>query len=91
MRRRFNYTNRQRINRSDVAFTIVEDEEGTPRFYAGIDLKNYSFPSDASVWVEAYDRNALMRFPFGSVAEPKSEYPTKLTDFAGTDKVTTFE
>ena len=85
MRRRFNYTNRQRIKRSDLSFTIVEDEEGTDRFYAGIDLKNYNFPSDASVWVEAYDRNALMRFPFGSVAEPKSKYSTTLTDFAGTD------
>ena len=85
MRRRFNYTNRQRINRSDLAFTIVEDEEGTPKFYAGIDLKKYDFPSNASVWVEAYDRNALMRFPFGSVAEPKSEKSTALTDFAGTD------
>ena len=85
MRRRFNYTNRQRINRSDLAFTIVEEEDGTPRFYAGIDLKNYVFPSDASVWVEAYDRNALMRFPFGSVAEPKSEKSTMLTDFIGTD------
>ena len=85
MRRRFNYTNRQRINRSDLSFTIVEDEEGTDRFYAGIDLNNYDFPSDASVWVEAYDRNALMRFPFGSAAEPKNEKTTTLTDFAGSD------
>lgn len=85
MRRRFNYTNRQRIKRSDLAFTIVENEDGTHKFYASIDLNNYDFPLDASVWVEAYDRNALMRFPFGSVAEPKSKYSTTLTDFSGTD------
>ena len=85
MRRRFNYTNRQRIRRNDLAFTIAEDEEGGPKFYADINLKNYSLPPDAKVWVEAYDRNALMRFPFGSVGEPKSEIDTILTDFAGTD------
>lgn len=85
MQRRFNYTNRQRIGRNDLVFTIAEDDEGRPKFYADIHLENYDLPSDATVWVEAYDRNALMRFPFGSVVEPRSETPTTLTDFAGTD------
>ena len=85
MQRRFNYTNRQRIKRNDLSFTIVEDDKGRPKFHAGIDLSNYDLPPDAKVWVEAYDRNALMRFPFGTAAEPKNETPTTLTDFAGTD------
>ena len=84
MRRRFNYTNRKRIKRNNLSFTIVEDEEG-PKFYADIDLRDYDLPSNASVWVEAYDRNALMRFPFGTVEEPKSQIVTALTDFAGTE------
>ena len=85
MRRRFNYTDRQRIRKNDLSFSITEDEEGTQKFYADIHLGNYDLPPDAKVWVEAYDRNALMRFPFGSVAEPKSETETTLTDFTGTD------
>ena len=85
MQRRFNYTNRQRIKRNDLSFTIVEDDEGRPKFHADVDLSNYNLPSDAKVWVEAYDRNALMRFPFGTAAQPMSEISTELTDFAGTD------
>ena len=85
MRRRFNYTDRKRIRKNDLSFTITEDEEGTQKFYADIHLGNYHLPPDAQVWVEAYDRNALMRFPYGSVAEPKRETQTTLTDFTGTD------
>ena len=85
MQRRFNYTDRRRIKRNDLSLTIAEDEEGRPKFYADIHLKNYDLPSNAKVWVEAYDRNVLMRFPFGSVGEPKSETLTTLTDFSGTD------
>ena len=85
MQRRFNYTNRQRIKKNDLSFTIIEDEQGRPKFFADINLENYDLPSDASVWVEAYDRNALMRFPFGSVENPQCDTSTTLTDFQGTD------
>ena len=85
MQRRFNYTNRQRITRNDIAFTIVEDGDGNPKFHANIDLSSYDLPPDAQVWVEAYDRNAFMRFPFGVAEAPESEGSTTLTDFVGTD------
>ena len=85
MQRRFNYTNRQRIYRKDVSFTIVEDNEGKPKFYADLNLNEYDLPPNAKVSIEAYDRNALMRFPFGSVEEPKSSAPTTLSDFVGSD------
>lgn len=85
MQRRFNYTNRQRINRKDVSFTIVEDNEGRPQFYADFNLTKYDLPPNAKLAVEAYDRNILMRFPFGSVEEPKNSTPTTLTDFIGSD------
>ena len=85
MQRRFNYTNRQRILQSDLSFAIVEDDQGRPKFHADIDLANYDLPPTAKVWVEAYDRNAFMRFPFGSAESPGNETPTTLTDFVGTD------
>lgn len=42
-------------------------------------------PPKAKVWVEAYDRNAFMRFPFGVAESPGAEASTTLTDFVGTD------
>jgi hypothetical protein len=85
MRRRLNYTNRQRIRQSDLAFTILEDDAGLPKFHADIDLMSYNLPEDAKVWVEAYDRNSFMRFPFGSVQAMVNESSTTLSAFAGTD------
>lgn len=85
MQRRFNYTGRQRIRKNDVSFSITADDEGNEEFHADIHLGNYQLPTDAKVWVEAYDRNVLMRFPFGTVARPNSEIPTQLTDFRDTD------
>lgn len=85
MQRRFNYTNRKRIKKNDLSFSIFEDEQGNPKFHADIDLSGYHLPSDAKVWVEAYDRNGLMRFPFGTAEKPGSENSTTLTDFSGTD------
>jgi hypothetical protein len=85
MQRRFNYTNRKRIRKNDLSFTIVEDDHGSPKFHAGLDLTDYDLPPDAKVWVEAYDSNAIMRFPYGSVESPSNETSTVLTDFAGTD------
>ena len=85
MQKRFNYTGRRRIKRNDLHFTIAEDENGRKTFYADINLTKYDLPPSATVCVEAYDRNALMRFPFGTVEKPKSEGSTTLTDFTGTD------
>jgi len=45
MQRRFNYTNRKRIKKNDLSFTIVEDEIGQPKFHAGNDPANASHPS----------------------------------------------
>ncbi len=85
MQRRFNYTGRQRIRKNDISFSITADDEGNEKFHADIHLGSYELPPDAKVWVEAYDRNALMRFPFGTAAQPNSEISTQLTDFRDTD------
>lgn len=85
MQRRFNYTNRQRIHKNSIAITIVHDDEEQPKFFADLDLQDYSLPADGKVWIEAYDRNAFMRFPFGVAESPSSISDTTLTDFVGTD------
>lgn len=67
MLRRFNYTNRLRIARSDVSVVVVKDEVGLA-FKADLSvLPSYKLPRDASVCVEAYRQTNWMRFEFGRV------------------------
>lgn len=85
MRRRFNYTGRKKLNKKDIAISITQDENGLQKFYADLKLDEYGLPSDAKVWVEAYDRNAIMRFPYGVAESPSSEATTTLDAFSGND------
>ena len=66
MIRRFNYTSRVRIRKSDAV--IVFDERTKPlSFNAEINLDNYSFEPTAKVFVEAYRGNSFMRFNYGTI------------------------
>lgn len=85
MRRRFNYTGRRRIKRSDVTFSVTEEESGVHRIYADLNLEPYQFPEDSRVYLEAYDRNAVMRFPYGTPASPAPEADVRLSSFKGSD------
>ncbi len=84
MRRRINYTGRHRIKKKDISISITE-EEGLHKFYADLNLEDYELPPKARVWMEAYDKNAIMRFPFGTVDALAAEKPTLLEGFAGSD------
>ncbi len=85
MRRRFNYTGRKKINQKDIAISITRNENDLHKFNIDLDFKEYKFPDNAKVWVEVYDRNAIMRFPYGIVASPKAESSTTLDAFIGSD------
>lgn len=84
MRRRFNYTGRERIVHKDVNISLSEFD-GRRRFFMDIALGAYGLPADGQVWVEAYDRNKLSRFSFGKVANPKETEPCWLDDFTDND------
>lgn len=66
--RTLNYTDRKRINRTDVSIKVTDTQERTLRFDADLILSS-SFPSDAKVFVEAYHRSTMQRFDFGTVGE----------------------
>jgi hypothetical protein len=85
MRRRFNYTGRQRIFERDVRITVTEPEERKLRFFSDLDFKNYQFPAHAPVWIEVYNRDTVLRFPFGTVAAPTAESPCEINEFVDTD------
>jgi len=68
MIRRLNYTGRKKISRSNVTVRLSAAGGGVYAFDIEFDLSGYDFPSDAKVFVEAYNSASYMRFPFGTVA-----------------------
>lgn len=78
MIRRFNYTGRKAINRSDTNLRI---EENPLRFSAGLSLADYDLPSDAKVFVEAYRQTNWMRFNFGTVGAVTPASDLRLSAF----------
>lgn len=81
--RKFNYTARQRIRRSDVDI-VIRRSPGSPSWFdASFDLRSYTFPPDAKVFIEAYRQTTLMRFPWGSASVPVPPESRTLTEFDG--------
>ena len=78
--RRFNYTERKRIARSDVRVSLVE-YGGRTSFDIAFDLAGYDLPADARLVVEAYRQTAVRRFEFGHVGNPVPAGPTSLDEF----------
>ena len=88
MLRRFNYTGRRKINREDVPMSLSSSPLRT--FRANLErLADYGFPEAARIYVEAYERAAYMRFPFGSIGkimEPPHAQRL-LAEFEGSDTI----
>lgn len=66
--RRFNFTGRRRLNKSDVVIHIVRVGNNSPRFSATIDFSNLTLPTDATVIIEVRQRDLVQRFHCGTVA-----------------------
>jgi len=89
MIRKFNYTGRKKIPRSNV-LVYFEDTTKVPHsFNAEINLESLKLPGNAEVWMEAYDTSSYMRFFFGQVADihPPASDQRRLTDIHSTDAV----
>ena len=71
MRRRLNFTQRIRINHSDIDIELIQDDAQPMRFVAARTLDSYGLPADAQVYLEAYRRNSYMRFAWGTVSQPR--------------------
>ena len=88
MRRRLNFTRRRRISQSDVSIHLLQDDAPPLMFDARMSLDRYDLPPSANVFLEAYRRNAYMRFPWGTVSDirPPSQR-LALTDIDSADTV----
>lgn len=87
MKRRFNFTERKRINKNNIIIQIKQDADGTHFFEALIDLSDLMLPDDASVYVEAYHRTGYMRFDFGKVSSLRQPSSTSLSNFGDVENV----
>lgn len=85
MIRRFNYTDRIRIERKDVRITLQE-ENGKFTFDADLSaLSEYDLPLESLVFVEAYRQTNWMRFDFGQVGAIIPAKKRDLTQFESAD------
>jgi hypothetical protein len=71
MIRKFNYTGRKKIKRSNIRIDLVRDGSGQRFFNSFLKLDDLELPSNAHVYVEAYHRSGYQRFEFGTIDDRK--------------------
>lgn len=69
MQRTINHTGRRKIEAKELQINMIEQESGVPAFDVDFSLNREKLPDNASIYIEAYQRNTLQRFSFGTVAE----------------------
>lgn len=82
MIRKFNYTNRKNIKRSEVCIDLLRDDDGRRYFNIHLQLDNLSLPQNARVYIEAYHRTGYRRYDFGTVGTPAIPTDRSLTGFS---------
>ncbi len=81
MKRRFNFTERKRIEQQQVVVEIEERSDGgAPSFTMEMDLGDLGLPTDAEVVVEAYSRRVGLRFAWGTVGALAPPLDRRLAD-----------
>jgi hypothetical protein len=73
-----NHTGRRKLNRNEVQISLRQITASAPDFDARFSFKPGSLPESASVFIEAYHRNTLQRFDFGTVGQAKPPATTIL-------------
>ena len=88
MKRRFNYTGRERIRKENISIVLNRDQQGRVRsFNATINFDGLNLLPDARVYVEAYHREELQRFDFGTLGGISPPPDTRLSDLAYTENL----
>ena len=82
MIRKFNYTGRKTIKRSDVRIDLVRDKNGDRYFNAYLNLDDIDIPTNAHVYLEAYHRSGYQRYDFGTVGGRKIPANRSLGNFS---------
>ncbi len=67
MIRKFNYTGRKKIRRSDVRVELLRDDGNRRCFNLSLKLGDLELPENARIYVEAYHRSGYRRYDCGTV------------------------
>jgi hypothetical protein len=84
MIRKFNYTGRRKIKRSNVGIDLSRNEDEKRSFNVRLDLDDMSLPSTARVYLEAYHRSGYQRYDFGTVGDRRTPNNRSLSNFSET-------
>jgi hypothetical protein len=79
MQRTINHTGRRKIKRKEIRIHVHDDAGDVPSFDAEFNLDTATLPDHAAVYVEAYHKNTLKRFQFGTVTKIEPP-PTRTLD-----------
>lgn len=83
MKRKLNFTGRQRIKREKISIRFIRRNGSIVSFDLNkLDIDDLRLPPDAMIFVEAYYRTELKQFCFGTVAERRYPPSLSLTDLA---------
>jgi hypothetical protein len=69
MQRTINYTGRKKIHAKELKINLQTNEQGSLSFDVDLNLDKKKLPDEASIYIEAYQRNTLQRFNFGTVGQ----------------------
>lgn len=78
MQKTINHTGRRRIELSELQITLGATIDGVPDFSVDFRLNKKGLPEEASIYIEAYRKNTLQRFPFGQVGRITAPENTRL-------------
>lgn len=67
MQATINYTGRRKLLSSEVQISLNYNESTAPVFDVDFSLNKDNLPNEATIYVEAYQKNTLQRFKFGTV------------------------
>lgn len=67
MQKTINHTGRRRIELKELKIQLTDTPAGIPQFDVEFSLNKKGLPEEACIYIEAYHKNTLQRFPFGRV------------------------
>lgn len=87
MKRRFNYTGREKLNRDAVKISINKTNGKPKSITAKLNLNEIKYPGDTKIYLDAYHRTDRKRFDFGKLSQPVIPHDLTIDELAYTDNL----
>ena len=87
MKRRFNYTGREKLNKDSVKISINKTNDKPKSISAKLNLNEIKYPSDAKIYLDAYHKTDRKRFDFGKISHIAIPEDLTIDELAYTDNL----